>query len=93
MNILQVKSDVFNPFDYWSDTYDVLVIRGEEDDARLVIVARCETRADAEAVARSDDRGRDYFAFIRPPNRVVTEAIEWLNASMRSAKGLRVERD
>ena len=69
---------------YWSRTYDVLAVVGDEEDATLDVIATFDTFANAQAFVNEtkDDR---YIVAIRPPAGRVTEALDWLHAVTRHA--------
>jgi hypothetical protein len=76
---------------YFSTTYDVIVIRGMDDEAHALIVASFVKRDDAHAFARTCG---EYVVFVRPPHTGLYDALDVLRMflALQSDEGLPITR-
>lgn len=89
---LTVSTSEFDPMNYYSGTHDVLVVRGDEEDARVVVIARCESHEAANALIDNLPATNDFVIGIRPPHRTVVDALAWLNVCAQvGTSGLTIE--
>ena len=79
-------------FAYYSTTYDVIVLRGMEDEAEALIAASFVKRADAHAFASTC---KEYVVMVRPPHTGLSDAIDVLTmfATLQSNEGLPIRRN
>ena len=76
---------------YYSNTFDVIVMRGMDDEAEALIAATFAKRDDAHAFARVCG---EYVVFVRPPHVALHDAIDVLTmfATLQSDEGLPITR-